>query len=68
MKEGFTASHEQKSSHVTVTPAKSERMLGDEGSCSTHNSNIQNQIEEIEKFLQLERLCSSRKRKHEDRE
>ncbi|XP_066853622.1 coiled-coil domain-containing protein 73 isoform X7 [Anser cygnoides] len=68
VKEGFTASHEQKSSHVTVTPAKSERMLGDEGSCSTHNSNIQNQIEEIEKFLQLERLCSSRKRKHEDRE
>ncbi|XP_040414675.1 coiled-coil domain-containing protein 73 [Cygnus olor] len=68
VKGGFTASHEQKSSHVTVTPAKSERMLGDEGSCSTHNSNIQNQIEEIEKFLQVERLCSSRKRKHEDRE
>ncbi|NWZ20550.1 CCD73 protein, partial [Asarcornis scutulata] len=67
VKEGFTASHEQKSSQVTVTPAKSKRMLGDEGACSTHNSNIQNQIEEIEKFLQLERLCSSRKRKHEDR-
>lgn len=68
MKEGFTASHEQKSSQVTVSPAKNKRMIGDEGSCSTHNSNIQNQIEEIEKFLQLERLCSSRKRKHEDRE
>lgn len=66
MKEGFTASHEQKSSHATVTPAKSERKFGDEDSCSTHNSNIRNQIE-IEKFLQLERLCS-RKRKHEDRE
>ncbi|KAM9191318.1 coiled-coil domain-containing protein 73 [Mergus octosetaceus] len=68
VKEGFTASHEQKSSQVTVTPAKSKRMLGDEGSCSTQNSNIQNQIKEIEKFLQLERLCSSRKRKHEDKE
>eukprot|EP00075_Anas_platyrhynchos_P008120 XP_021129854.2 coiled-coil domain-containing protein 73 [Anas platyrhynchos] len=68
VKEGFTASHEQKSSQVTVSPAKNKRMIGDEGSCSTHNSNIQNQIEEIEKFLQLERLCSSRKRKHEDRE
>ncbi|NXK54846.1 CCD73 protein, partial [Chauna torquata] len=67
VKEGFTALHEQKPSHMTVTPAQSERMLRDEDSCSIHNSTIQNQIEEIEKFLNLERLCSSRKRKYEDR-
>ncbi|NXL83267.1 CCD73 protein, partial [Alectura lathami] len=66
MKEGFTALHEQKSSHVTATPAQSERMLRDEDACSIHNSTIQNQIEEIEKFLNLEKLCSSRKRKFED--
>ncbi|NXI70836.1 CCD73 protein, partial [Anseranas semipalmata] len=67
VKEGFTALYEQKSSHMTVTPARSERMLGDEDRCSIHNSTIQNQIEEIEKFLNLEKLCSSRKRKCEDR-
>ncbi|NXQ81738.1 CCD73 protein, partial [Nyctibius grandis] len=67
VKEGFTAlQHEQKSSHVTVTPARSESALGDEDSCSTRNSTIQNQIEEIEKILNLERLHSARKRKYEE--
>ncbi|NXF46310.1 CCD73 protein, partial [Oceanites oceanicus] len=67
VKEGFTAlQHEQNSSHMTVTPARSESGLRDEDSCSTHNSIIQNQIEEIEKFLNLERLHSARKRKYEE--
>ncbi|XP_010562052.1 coiled-coil domain-containing protein 73 [Haliaeetus albicilla] len=67
VKEGFTAlQHAQKSSHVTVTPARSESALRDEDSCSIHNSIIQNQIEEIEKFLDLERLHSGRKRKYEE--
>lgn len=66
VKEGFTAlQHKQKSSHVTVTPARSESALREEDS-SIHNSIIQNQIEEIEKFLNLERLHSARKRKHEE--
>ncbi|NWH46645.1 CCD73 protein, partial [Fregata magnificens] len=61
VKEGFTAlQHEQKSSHRTVTPGRSE------DSCSAHNCIIQNQIEEIEKFLNLERLHSARKRKYEE--
>ncbi|OXB61585.1 hypothetical protein ASZ78_001357 [Callipepla squamata] len=68
MKEGITALNEQKSSPMTGTPAQSERMLGDEANCPRHNSAVQHQIEEIEKFLHLERLCSSRKRKYEDRE
>ncbi|NXO50812.1 CCD73 protein, partial [Aramus guarauna] len=63
---GFTAlQHEQKSSQTTVPPARSESALGTEDSCSIHNSIIQNQIEEIEKFLNLGRLHSARKRKHE---
>ncbi|NWQ97954.1 CCD73 protein, partial [Burhinus bistriatus] len=67
VKEGFTAlQHDQKSSHVTVTPARSESALRDEDSCSIRNSIIQNQIEEIEKFLNLERLHSARKRKYEE--
>ncbi|NXE79163.1 CCD73 protein, partial [Cochlearius cochlearius] len=66
VKEGFTAlQHEQKSSPMTVTPARSESALRDEDGCSIHNSIIQNQIEEIEKFLNLERLHSARKRKYE---
>jgi len=66
-KEGFTAlQNEQKSSHMTVTPVRSESALTDEDSCSSHNSIIQNQIEEIEKFLSLERLNSARKRKYEE--
>nr|XP_010307357.1 PREDICTED: coiled-coil domain-containing protein 73 [Balearica regulorum gibbericeps] len=66
MKEGFTAlQHEQKSSQTTVPPARSESALGAEDSCSIHNSIIQNQIEEIEKFLNLGRLHSARKRKYE---
>ncbi|NXV87514.1 CCD73 protein, partial [Calonectris borealis] len=67
VKEGFTAlQHEQKSSHMTVIPARSESALRDEDRCSIHNSIIQNQIEEIEKFLNLERLNSARKRKYEE--
>nr|XP_009477551.1 PREDICTED: coiled-coil domain-containing protein 73 [Pelecanus crispus] len=67
VKEGFTAlQQEQKSSHMTVTPARSESALRDEDSCSIHNSFIQNQIEEIEKFLNLERLHLTRKRKYEE--
>ncbi|NXA29347.1 CCD73 protein, partial [Ibidorhyncha struthersii] len=67
VKEGFTAlQHEQKSSHLTVTPARSESALRDDDSCSIRNSIIQNQIEEIEKFLNLERLRSARKRKYEE--
>ncbi|NXY70808.1 CCD73 protein, partial [Glareola pratincola] len=67
VKEGFTAlQQEQKSSHVAVTPARSESAPRDDDSCSIRNSIIQNQIEEIEKFLNLERLHSARKRKYEE--
>ncbi|XP_074442300.1 coiled-coil domain-containing protein 73 [Larus michahellis] len=67
VKEGFTAlQQEQKSSHTAVTPARSESAPRDEDSCSIRNSIIQNQIEEIEKFLNLERLHSARKRKYEE--
>ncbi|NXN68754.1 CCD73 protein, partial [Himantopus himantopus] len=67
VKEGFTAlQHKQKSSHLTVTPARSESALRNDDSCSIRNSIIQNQIEEIEKFLNLERLHSARKRKYEE--
>ncbi|NXW61000.1 CCD73 protein, partial [Eurystomus gularis] len=68
VKEGFTAlQHEQqKSSPVTVTPARSESMLRDEDSSAIRNSIIQNQIEEIEKILNLERFHSARKRKYEE--
>ncbi|KAM6393548.1 coiled-coil domain-containing protein 73 [Pluvialis apricaria] len=67
VKEGFTAlQHNQKSSHMTVTPARSEIALRDEDSSSIRNSIIQNQIEEIEKFLNLEQLHSARKRKYEE--
>ncbi|NXG55631.1 CCD73 protein, partial [Hemiprocne comata] len=67
MKEGVTAlQKEQKSSHTTVTPARSESPLRDEDSCSDHNSTVLTQIEEIEKFLNLERLHSARKRKYEE--
>ncbi|POI32588.1 hypothetical protein CIB84_003660, partial [Bambusicola thoracicus] len=68
VKEGFTALNEQKSSPMTVTSAQSERTLGDEDRFPTHNSTVRSQIEEIEKFLNLEALCSSRKRKYEDRQ
>ncbi|NXJ68672.1 CCD73 protein, partial [Rostratula benghalensis] len=67
VKEGFPAlQQEQKSSHMTVTPARSDNALRDENTCSSRNSIIQNQIEEIEKFLNLERLHSARKRKFEE--
>ncbi|NXC72718.1 CCD73 protein, partial [Anhinga anhinga] len=67
VKEGFAAfQHKQKSSHMTAAPARSESALRDEDSCSTPNSILQNQIEEIEKFLNLERLHSARKRKYEE--
>ncbi|NXU11149.1 CCD73 protein, partial [Pardalotus punctatus] len=67
VKEGFTAlQNKQKSSHMTVTPARSEKALKDEDSCSLRNSIIQNQIGEIEKLLNLERPHSARKRKYEE--
>ncbi|NXK01701.1 CCD73 protein, partial [Herpetotheres cachinnans] len=67
VKERFTAlQHEQKPSHMPGAPARSESAFRDEDSCSIHNSIIQNQIEEIEKFLNLERLHSARKRKYEE--
>ncbi|NWW51999.1 CCD73 protein, partial [Pedionomus torquatus] len=67
VKEGFPAlQQEQKSSHMSVIPVRSESALRDEDSSSIRNSIIQNQIEEIEKFLKLERLHSARKRKLEE--
>ncbi|NWT82686.1 CCD73 protein, partial [Lanius ludovicianus] len=67
VKEGFAAlQNKQKSSHMTVTPARSEKALKDEDSCSLRNRLIQNQIGEIEKLLNLERLHSARKRKYEE--
>ncbi|XP_054246721.1 coiled-coil domain-containing protein 73 [Indicator indicator] len=64
LKKGFTAL--QNSSHVTVTPARSGSAARDEDSSSIHNSIIQNQIQEIEKILNVERLHSARKRKYEE--
>ncbi|NWU45129.1 CCD73 protein, partial [Hylia prasina] len=67
VKEGFAAlQNKQKSSHMTVTPARSEKALKDEDSCSLQNSITQNQIGGIEKLLNLERLHSARKRKYEE--
>ncbi|XP_027519101.1 coiled-coil domain-containing protein 73 isoform X2 [Corapipo altera] len=66
VKEGFTAlQQKQKSSPMTVTPARSEKALRDEDSSALQNSIIQNQID-IEKFLNLEILHSARKRKYEE--
>ncbi|NWT15385.1 CCD73 protein, partial [Vireo altiloquus] len=66
VKEGFAALQNKQSSHMTVTPARSEKALKDEDSFSLHNSIIQNQIGGIEKLLNLERLHSARKRKCEE--
>ncbi|NXB10287.1 CCD73 protein, partial [Cnemophilus loriae] len=67
VKEAFAAlQNKKKASHMTATPAKSEKALKDEDSCSLHNSIIQNQIGGIEKLLNLERLHSARKRKYEE--
>ncbi|NXD43484.1 CCD73 protein, partial [Copsychus sechellarum] len=67
VKEGLAAfQNKQKSPHMTVTPARSEKALKDEDSCSLQNSIIQNQIGGIEKLLNLERLHSARKRKYEE--
>ncbi|NWI97453.1 CCD73 protein, partial [Pitta sordida] len=67
VKEGFPAlQHEQKSSPMTVTPARSEKELRDEDSSSLQNAIRQNQIEKIEKILNLESLHSVRKRKYEE--
>ncbi|NWR29264.1 CCD73 protein, partial [Tachuris rubrigastra] len=64
VKEEFTAL-QQKSSPMTVTPARSEKALRDEDSSVLHNSIIQNQIG-IEKFWNLETLHSAKKRKYEE--
>ncbi|NXN20926.1 CCD73 protein, partial [Nycticryphes semicollaris] len=67
VKEGLPAlQQEQKSSHMTGTPARSENAFRDENNCSIRNSIIQKQAEDIEKFLNLERLHSARKRKLEE--
>ncbi|NWW00670.1 CCD73 protein, partial [Machaerirhynchus nigripectus] len=67
VKEGFAALQSKKeSSRKTVTPARSEKALKDEDSCSLHNSIIQNQLGGIEKLLNLEILHSARKRKYEE--
>ncbi|NXM45485.1 CCD73 protein, partial [Gymnorhina tibicen] len=67
VKEGFAPlQNKQKSSHMTVTPARSEKALKDEDSCSLRNSIIHNQTGGIEKLLNLERVHSARKRKHEE--
>ncbi|NXO31897.1 CCD73 protein, partial [Cisticola juncidis] len=67
VKEGFAPSqNKQRSSHMTVTLERSEKALKGEDSCSLRNSTIQNQIGEIEKLLDLERLHSARKRKYEE--
>ncbi|NXI82369.1 CCD73 protein, partial [Rhipidura dahli] len=67
VKEGFAALQiKHKSSHMTVTPARNEKPLKDEDSCSLHNSTIQNQIGGTEKLMNLERLHSARKRKYEE--
>ncbi|OWK56519.1 Coiled-coil domain-containing protein 73 [Lonchura striata] len=58
--------NKQKSSHMTVSPARSDKALKGEDSCSLQNSVIQNQIGGIEKLLNLERLHSARKRKYEE--
>ncbi|NWS97616.1 CCD73 protein, partial [Mionectes macconnelli] len=66
VKEGLTAlQQKQKSSPVTVTPARSEKALRDEDNSALHNSIIQNQID-TEKFQNLEILHSARKRKYEE--
>ncbi|XP_071415152.1 coiled-coil domain-containing protein 73 isoform X2 [Pithys albifrons albifrons] len=66
VKEGFAAlQHKQKSCPMTVTPARTEKALRDEDSPSLHNSITQTQID-IEKFLNLERLHSTKKRKYEE--
>nr|XP_041572340.1 coiled-coil domain-containing protein 73 isoform X1 [Taeniopygia guttata]XP_041572341.1 coiled-coil domain-containing protein 73 isoform X1 [Taeniopygia guttata] len=67
VKEGFAAlQNKQKSSHMTVSPARSDKALKGEDSCSLRNSVIQNQIGGIEKLLNLERLHSAKKRKYEE--
>ncbi|XP_068050850.1 coiled-coil domain-containing protein 73 isoform X9 [Anomalospiza imberbis] len=67
VKEGFAAlQNKQKSSHITVTPARSDKALKGEDSCSLQNSVTQNQTGGIEKLLSLERLHSTRKRKYEE--
>ncbi|NXU58151.1 CCD73 protein, partial [Turnix velox] len=67
VKEEFTAlQQEQKSSNVAATPARSASILRAEDSCSIHNSIAQDQTEETEKFLNLERIHSARKRKYEE--
>ncbi|NWI05246.1 CCD73 protein, partial [Tichodroma muraria] len=66
VKEGFAASQNKKSTHMTVPPVRSEKALQDEDSCSLQNSITQNQIGGAEKLPNLERLHSARKRKYEE--
>ncbi|NXO84143.1 CCD73 protein, partial [Sitta europaea] len=66
VKEGFAALQNRKSSHMTVTPARSEKALKDEDSCSLQNSITQTQTGGTEELLTLERLHPARKRKYEE--
>ncbi|NXC97485.1 CCD73 protein, partial [Certhia familiaris] len=66
VKERFAALQNRKSSHMTGPPARSEKALEEEDSCSLQNSTTQNHIGGIEKLLNLERLPSARKRKYEE--
>ncbi|XP_026507018.1 coiled-coil domain-containing protein 73 [Terrapene carolina triunguis] len=71
VKAGVTVScHQQKLSHLASnvdTPISSESLLSkEEQNCDSHNFFIKSQINDTEKFLNLERLHRSRKRKYED--
>ncbi|XP_077035652.1 coiled-coil domain-containing protein 73 [Agelaius phoeniceus] len=62
----FPTEHVKDRFAAFVTPARSDKALKDEDSCSLRNSSIQNQIGGIEQLLNLERLHSARKRKYEE--
>ncbi|XP_039392265.1 coiled-coil domain-containing protein 73 isoform X1 [Mauremys reevesii] len=71
VKAGITVScHQQKLSHLASnadTPISSESLLSkEEQNCDAHNFFIKSQISDTEKFLNLERLHRSRKRKYEE--
>ncbi|EMP28091.1 Coiled-coil domain-containing protein 73 [Chelonia mydas] len=70
VKAGVSVScHQQKLSHLASnadTPVSSESLLSKEDqNCDSHNFFIKSQINDTEKFLNLERLHQSRKRKYE---
>ncbi|CAM5121071.1 unnamed protein product [Eretmochelys imbricata] len=71
VKAGVSVScHQQKLFHLASnadTPVSSESLLSKEDqNCDSHNFFIKSQINDTEKFLNLERLHQSRKRKYEE--